>query len=184
MNQSTIDLAMIKRASESIKGTAVVTPLKKSIKLSKLLNKNIYLKIESMQHTGAFKLRGAANVILNLAEDKKGVGVITASTGNHGRAVAYVANEFNIRAIVCMTDLVPENKVEAITELGAELIIYGDNQDLATEKALEIAKNKGITFISAFDDPFVIAGQESIGLEILKERPEVDTIIVQLGGGG
>ena len=184
MKQPTIDLPMIKRAADSIKGTACVTPLKKSIKLSKLLNKNIYLKLETMQHTGSFKLRGAANIILNLNEHRNEASVVTASSGNHGRAVAYVANELKIPAVICMTELVPKYKIDGIKELGAEIVIFGDNQDLATEKALEIAKQRKMSFISAFDDPYVIAGQGTIGLEILVERPEIDTIVVQLSGGG
>lgn len=179
-----INLTHIQQAAKSIKGKVVITPLKKSLHLSKILNKNIYLKIESMQHTGSFKLRGAANVMLNLSESAKKRGVITTSTGNHGRAVAYIANELNIRAVICMTRLVPENKVQAIKELGAEIVIFGDNQNQANEKALEICQRDDMTFISAFDDADVIAGQGTIGLEILEERPEIDTIVVQLSGGG
>lgn len=179
-----INLDLIKEASIVIKGMACHTPLRKSLILSQQLDKNIFLKMETMQHTGAFKLRGAANVILNLSEAEKNAGVVTESSGNHGRAVAYVANSLGIKAVVCMTELVPENKIIAIKQLGAEVVIHGNNQDLATEKALAIAASEQMTFISAFDDPYVIAGQGTIALEILQERPEIDTIVTQLSGGG
>ena len=179
-----INLDLIKQAASNIEDLACRTPLKHSIALSQRLNRNVFLKLETMQHTGAFKLRGAANVILNLTEQQKAAGVVTASSGNHGRAVAYVANVLGIKASICMTELVPDNKINAIKQLGAQVIIYGDNQDLATEKALAFASEKGMTFISAFDDPHVIAGQGTLALELLEDRPEIDTIVTPLSGGG
>jgi len=179
-----IDLNFIKQAARAIEGLACRTPLKKSISLSQRLQKNVYLKMETMQDTGAFKLRGAANVIMHLSAAEKASGVVTASTGNHGRAVAYVAHALGIKAIVCMSTLVPANKIAAIEQLGAEVVICGDNQDLATEKALQIAQARQMRFVSPFDDPYVIAGQGTIALEILQQRPEIDTIITQLSGGG
>ncbi|EPJ49339.1 MAG: hypothetical protein OFPI_25120 [Osedax symbiont Rs2] len=179
-----INLDFIRQAASAIEEIACRTPLKKSINLSQRLQKNVYLKMETMQDTGAFKLRGAANVIMHLSEKEKASGVVTASTGNHGRAVAYVANALGIKAIVCMSSLVPVNKIAAIEQLGAQVVIYGDNQDLATEKALQIAQQQQMRFISPFDDPYVIAGQGTIALEILQQRPEIDTIITQLSGGG
>ncbi len=179
-----INLQFIQQAAKTIANIACRTPLIKSIGLSQLCNKNIYLKMETMQHTGAFKLRGAANRMLNLSERQKKAGVITTSSGNHGRAVAYVANVLGIKATIYMSKLVPANKVAGIQQLGAEVVIYGDDQDIATQRAIEIAKQQNMTFISAFDDPYVIAGQGSIALEILEERPEIDTIITQLSGGG
>ncbi|OUS35323.1 hypothetical protein A9R01_07200, partial ['Osedax' symbiont bacterium Rs2_46_30_T18] len=179
-----IDLNFIKQAASAIEGLACRTPLKKSISLSQRLQKNVYLKMETMQDTGAFKLRGAANVIMHLSAAEKASGVVTASTGNHGRAVAYVAHALGIKAIVCMSTLVPANKIAAIEQLGAEVVICGDNQDLATEKALQIAQARQMRFVSPFDDPYVIAGQGTIALEILQQRPEIDTIITQLSGGG
>ena len=179
-----VNLQFIQQAAKTIANIACRTPLRKSIGLSQLCNKNIYLKMETMQHTGAFKLRGAANRMLNLSECQKMAGVITTSSGNHGRAVAYVANVLGIKATIYMSKLVPANKVAGIQQLGAEVVIYGDDQDIATQRAIEIAKQQNMTFISAFDDPYVIAGQGSIALEILEERPEIDTIITQLSGGG
>ena len=179
-----INLDLIRQAAIAIESLACRTPLKKSINLSQLLQKNVYLKMETMQDTGAFKLRGAANVMMHLSAAQKANGVVTASTGNHGRAVAYVANTLGIKAIVCMSTLVPPNKIAAIEQLGAEVVICGDNQDIATEKALQIAKARQMSFISPFDDPYVIAGQGTIALEILQQRPQIDTIVTQLSGGG
>ncbi len=176
-----IQLSDVQSAAENIADIACITPLKKSITLSAKTHKNIYLKMETMQHTGAFKLRGAANVLKNL---KNAHTVVTASSGNHGRAVAYVANELGLKVIVCVTTLVPENKIAAMQQLGAEVIVYGDNQDVTTLKAQQIAKEQQIPFVSAFDDPDVIAGQGTIALEILQQRPEIDTIVTQLSGGG
>ena len=179
-----INLALIEKAAVNIDTIICNTPLKKSLNLSQKLNKNIYLKIETMQHTGAFKLRGAANAILNLSEQQQKAGVVTASSGNHGRAVAYVAKELGIRAVICLSTLVPSNKIAAIKQLGAEVVIFGDNQDLATEKAQQLSRHEHLNFISAFDDPDVIAGQGTIALEIFQQLPKVDTIITQLSGGG
>jgi threonine dehydratase len=179
-----INLALIEKAAVNINTIICKTPLKKSLNLSHTLNKNIFLKIETMQHTGAFKLRGAANAVLNLSEQQRKAGVVTASSGNHGRAVAYVAKELGIRAVICLSTLVPNNKIAAIKQLGAEVVIFGDNQDLATEKAQQLAQQEHLNFISAFDHPDVIAGQGTIALEILQQQPKIDTIITQLSGGG
>jgi threonine dehydratase len=179
-----IDLALILQAAATIEHIACRTPLKKSLNLSEQLKSNVYLKMETMQDTGAFKLRGAANVILNLTAEQRSLGVVTASSGNHGKAVAYVAQKLGIKAVICMSSLVPENKITAIKQLGAQVIIHGDNQDLATEKAQLLASEQGLSFISAFDNPYVIAGQGTIALEIIEQLPEVDTIITQLSGGG
>lgn len=181
---SSIDLSDIQKAASNIAQIACVTPLKKSIKLSAEHQKNIYMKMETMQHTGAFKLRGAANVLKNLSEQQRAKGVVTASSGNHGRAVAYVANELGVKVTVCVTTLVPENKIAAMRQLGAQVIVHGDNQDVTTLKAQQIAAEQQSVFISAFDDPDVIAGQGTIALEILEQRPEIDTIVTQLSGGG
>lgn len=184
MNTDDITLEDIRRAHCRIKSMACHTPLKHSINLSEELGRNIYLKMETMQHTGAFKLRGAANFILSLTKAERSRGIVTASSGNHGRAVAYISNRLGIKAAICMTTLAPQVKIDAIRRLGAEVVIYGENQNLATKKAHEIAQQQGLRFISAFDDSHVIAGQGTVGLEILQDRPEIDTIITQISGGG
>lgn len=179
-----ICLADVLAAHKAIKGTAFHTPLKPSIALSNLLNKNVWLKLENMQPTGAFKIRGATNKVQSLSDEQKKAGVITASSGNHGRALAYLAQKMGISAWVCMTEIVPKQKVETIQQLGANVVIHGTDQDEASEYALELAEERGLTFIPAFDDPHIISGQGTAGLEILLENPDVDTLIVQVSGGG
>lgn len=179
-----VSLADILAARERIAGIARRTPLKPSEALSRRLEKQVWLKMETMQDTGSFKIRGAANKILSLDEYERKRGVVTASSGNHGKSVAYLARKLGLRAVICMTDLVPEAKVAAIRSLGAEVVIHGSDQDEATERAHELAGKDGLTFISAFDDPQVIAGQGTIGLEILEDCPEVETLVVQVSGGG
>ena len=129
-------------------------------------------------------MRGAANKMLSLSEREKARGVIAFSTGNHGRAVAYVARQSGIATVICLSERVPQYRVTAMKQLGAEVAQYGKSQDEAYEHALALQKEHGFTMVSPFDDPFIIAGQGTIGLEILEELPAVDTVIVPLSGGG
>jgi threonine dehydratase len=177
-------LSDVYQASRRIRNTVQHTPLIKSSWLSNLTNSEIYLKLECLQTTGSFKLRGAANKILSLGEDEKKRGVIAVSSGNHGRAVAYVAREYGLLAVICVSETVPENKVSAIQDLGAEIVVTGNTYDEAAENALEVQLDRGLTMIHPFDDPLVIAGQGTIGLEIVDQLPEVDTVVVPLSGGG
>lgn len=163
---------------------AVRTPLKPSETLSERAGGPVYLKIETMQPTGAFKLRGAANHLLSLDAAARQRGVITVSTGNHGRAVAYVARALKIRCVVCLSSLVPRNKIEAIRAFGAELDVGGADQDAAQERADARAAAEGLVMVSPFDDPAIIAGQGTIAPEILEELPDTGTILVPLSGGG
>jgi len=144
----------------------------------------VYLKLESLQVTGSFKVRGAANKMLNLTAEEKRRGVVTGSTGNHGRAVAYLASQLGIPAVICVSTHVPGNKAKAIRRLGAELVLYGTSYDESVRHALELAQERGLTMIDSFDDPLVIAGQGTIGLELLENLPEIDTALVPLAGGG
>jgi threonine dehydratase len=144
----------------------------------------VFLKLESLQVTGSFKIRGAANKMVNLTPEEKARGVVTGSSGNHGRAVAYVARQLGISAVICVSSQVPTNKADAIKRLGAELVMYGTSYDESVSHALQLAQERGLTMIDSFDDPFVIAGQGTIGLELLEELPEIDTVIVPLAGGG
>jgi threonine dehydratase len=144
----------------------------------------VFLKLEGLQVTGSFKIRGATNKMLSLKKGEKERGAIAVSSGNHGRAVAFVARKFGIPAVVCMSETVPDNKVNAIQDLGAEVVIEGQTYDQATDVALQLQKDRGLTMIHPFDDPYVIAGQGTIGLEIYKDCPEIDTVIVPLSGGG
>jgi threonine dehydratase len=171
-------------AQQKIYPLARRTPLIYSPALSNLADTAVTLKLETVQEIGAFKIRGAANKILNLTPAQKERGVVTVSTGNHGRAVAYVAQQVGIRAVVCISEQVPANKVAAIEQLGAEVVITGQSQDDAGEKADQLVAEQGLTMIHPFDDPYIIAGQGTIGLELLQERPSLSSVLVPLSGGG
>ena len=174
----------IHTAREQIAPLVGRTPLVSSLLLSEHVGASVYLKLESVQETGSFKIRGAANKMLNLTAEEKKRGVITVSTGNHGRAVSYVARELGIKAVICLSEAVPDNKVEALRRLGAELEIYGKTYDEAAERCDALEKERGLTMIHPFDDPFIIAGQGTIGLELLEDLPAIDTAVVPLSGGG
>lgn len=179
-----ITLQQIFIAQQRIRDIAHVTPLMRSPSLSAQYSTAVYLKLETLQPVGSFKIRGAANRILNLTNEEKARGVVTASTGNHGRAVAYVAKTIGAPALVCLSELVPQNKVAALRQLDAEVIIHGRSQDKAEERARHLAVERGLTMIHPFDDPFIIAGQGTIGLEVVQELPAVDRVLVPLSGGG
>lgn len=179
-----ITLRHVFLAQQTIAPLARRTPLIPSAALTDHAGTAVHLKLEALQETGAFKLRGAANKILNLAPEEKERGVVTVSTGNHGRAVAYVARRLGIQAVICLSELVPANKVEALQRLGAEIVIHGRSYDDAGERAAQLEAERGLTMIHPFDDPEIIAGQGTIGLEVLQELPTVDTVLVPLSGGG
>ena len=169
-----------KRISQYVKRT----PLVRANALSDRCKAEIWCKLETIQPTGAFKLRGATNAILRLNEDQRKRGVVAASTGNHGRGVAYAAREQGIRAVICLSGLVPKNKVEAIKSLGADVRIVGSSQDEAEVEAIRLTEEEGLILISPFDHPDVIAGQGTIGLELLEDFPELNCVVVPLSGGG
>jgi len=160
------------------------TPLVRSPELSKRTGGSVFLKLETVHETGAFKIRGATNAILQLGEEQRSKGVVTVSTGNHGRAVANAAKRLGVRAVVCMSKLVPENKVRTIRELGAEVHIVGKSQDDAQLEADRLVAEEGLALIPPFDHPHVVAGQGVIGLELLEDLPELDCALVPLSGGG
>jgi threonine dehydratase len=160
------------------------TPLLKSTALSKYSNASVYLKMENLQEIGAFKVRGAANKILSLTPEQQKRGVTTFSTGNHGLAVAYVAGQLGIKAVICISNRVPKAKIDAIKSFGAELQIYGKSQDDAEKYCYKLQEEQGLTVIKPFDDPYIIAGQGTIGLELLEDLPEIDTVVIPLSGGG
>ncbi|MFD0826871.1 hydroxyectoine utilization dehydratase EutB [Neobacillus sp. M.A.Huq-85] len=160
------------------------TPVIQSSILSEKIGRNVYLKLENVHEVGAFKVRGAANKILSLSEEERKRGVATYSTGNHGMAVAYVAKKLGINAVVCISNRVPMAKVDSLKRLGAHIEIVGDSQDAAGVRCYELEKEKGLTVIEPFDDPYVIAGQGTIGLELLEDLPNLTDVIVPLSGGG
>ncbi len=179
-----VTLQDIYRARRAIAPWVRRTPLTLSPSLSRLTGGEVYLKLETVHDTGAFKLRGATNAILRLTEAQQATGVVTVSTGNHGRAVAYAARSQGIRAVVCLSRLVPDNKIQAIRELGAEIRIHGKSQDEAQEEANRLEAEDGLMPIPPFDHPDVVAGQGVIGLELLEDLPELDTVLAPLSGGG
>ena len=179
-----LTLSDVFETQKRIASIATRTPLRRSVPLSSDLGRNVSLKMETMQATGAFKLRGAANAILSLPTDVRAKGVVTASSGNHGRAIAYVARELGIPAAICLSDLVPTSKIRNIESLGAEVHVGGKDQDMAMEVAYGIEAKHGMTFIGPFDEIDVIAGQATIGLEIVEDNPNIDTLVVQVSGGG
>jgi threonine dehydratase len=160
------------------------TPLISSPALTGRVGASVHLKLENLQETGSFKLRGAANKILSLTPEERERGVIAVSTGNHGRAVSYVARQLGLNAVICLSELVPPVKVQALQDLGAEVVVHGRSYDEAMAQAARLQKQRGLTWVDPFDDPFVIAGQGTIGLELLEDLPALDTAIVPLSGGG
>ena len=177
-----LTLADILAARNRIAGIAIRTPLVPSAFLSNLAGQDFLLKLEIAQPIGAFKLRGAASAVLALPEGVKGV--TCCSTGNHGRGVAYAARSRGLRAVICMSPLVPKPKVDGIRALGAEVRILGRSQDDALAESQRLAAEEGLVEISPFDDPSVIAGQGTIGLEQMEDRPDLAAILVPLSGGG
>jgi threonine dehydratase len=179
-----ITQATIYRARQAVAPWVRRTPLVRSEALSARTGGNVHLKLETLQETGAFKLRGAANRLLQLSDAERERGVVAVSTGNHARAVAHAAKALGVPAVVCMSSLVPDNKVAAVRAAGAEVRIAGRNQDEAEEAARQLAAERGLVFVSPFDDPHVIAGQGTIGLELLEDLPALDCVLVPLSGGG
>ncbi len=153
-----------------------------SSSLSQRFDRDILLAHEYLQTTGAFKLRGAMNTVLQLPPETTGVTAV--STGNHGRALAYSARQAGVPCIICMSELVPQNKLDGIRALGAETRIVGKSQDEAEVEAKRLVTEEGFTMVPPFDHPQVIAGQGTLGLEMLEQVPDVDTVLVQLSGGG
>ncbi|HBQ21775.1 MAG: threonine ammonia-lyase [Deltaproteobacteria bacterium GWA2_38_16] len=174
----------IQKAQKVIKDAILHTPLKRSNYFSELFLKNIYFKMENLQHTGAFKVRGARNKLLSLTDAEKKQGVITASAGNHAQGVAYQAKLLGTPSTIVMPESTPMGKVQATKSYGAKVILKGLNYDEAYEEALRLQEEMGAIFIHAYEDPFIIAGQGTIGLEILEEEPKTEVIIVPIGGGG
>jgi threonine dehydratase len=179
---TSIQFEDIQAARERIAPHIIPLRIASSAALSKKFGCEILLAHEYLQTTGAFKLRGAMNTVLQL--DSKTTGVTAVSTGNHGRALAYSARQAGVPCIICMSELVPDNKLEAIRELGAETRIIGKSQDEAEIEANRLVAEEGYTMIPPFDHPHVIAGQGTLGLEMLEQVPDVDTVLVQLSGGG
>jgi len=179
-----IPLEKIQNAAKRIEKVVYHTPFAYAPSLSQKVGNEIYLKKENLQITGAFKLRGAFNKIASLSEEKRRKGVIAASAGNHAQGVAFSANYFNIPSIIVMPEATPLTKISGVREYGGEVVLAGNNYDEAYEYAVKLAEEKGLEFIHPFADEEVMAGQGSIALEMLKEVPNLECLIVPIGGGG
>lgn len=179
-----IELNKIYQAKQKIADFALKTPLSHSHFLSDICNAKIYLKNENLQRTGAYKIRGAYNKIANLSESQKKNGVIAASAGNHAQGVAISAKNFGIKSTIVMPESTPLLKVSATKNLGAEVILKGDNFDESYDFAIKYAKKNNMSFIHPFEDDLVIAGQGTVMLEMLDDINDLDAVLVPVGGGG
>jgi threonine dehydratase len=179
-----IGLPDIQAALGRIRDSIRVSPCTRSEAFSNLTGSSIFLKLDNQQRTGAFKERGALNKLLTLSQQERARGVIAASAGNHAQGVAYHAGRHHIRARIFMPLPTPLTKVSATRAYGADVVLYGTNYDEAYDKAVEQGRQDGLTLIHAFDDDAVIAGQGTLGLEILQQHRDVEAIVVPIGGGG
>jgi threonine dehydratase len=179
-----VPLQDIYRARQAIGGRIRRTPLAMSDALTDAVRAPVHLKLEHLQMTGSFKLRGAQNAIARLSPEEKSRGVVGVSTGNHGRGLALAARLAGVRCAICMSRLVPRNEVEGIQALGGEVRIVGASQDEAQGEVDRLVAEDGMTMLPPFDYPHIIAGQGTLGLEILEDLLDVETVIVPLSGGG
>ncbi|AQQ54993.1 hydroxyectoine utilization dehydratase EutB [Planococcus lenghuensis] len=181
---SLVGMREIWKARQRIAEFVAATPLIYSDVLSERAERPVYLKLETANETGSFKVRGAANKILSLSNEQKKRGVAAFSTGNHGLAVASIARKLGIEATICVSDRVPEAKLELLKRLGAHIEVTGSSQDAAAERCERLEKERGLIAIPPFDDPFIIAGQGTIGLELLEALPDLTDAVIPLSGGG
>jgi threonine dehydratase len=179
-----ITLADVLAARERLRGSIYESPCPHSIMLSALTGQQVYLKLENLQMTGSFKERGALNRIALLTPEQAARGVIAASAGNHAQGVAYHATKRGIRALIVMPLTTPLVKVTATRDFGAEVLLHGANYDEACSEAVRLCDEQHFTFIHPFDDPAVMAGQGVIGLELLEQVPQLEAVVVPIGGGG
>ena len=179
-----LQLTDIQQAAERIRGQVLNTPCVESRTLSQLTGAQVFLKFENLQFTASFKERGALNKLAQLSEPERAQGVIAMSAGNHAQGVAFHAQRLGIRAVIVMPRFTPGVKVARTRGFGAEVVLHGDTLDAASAHARELAAAQGLTFVHPFDDEAIMAGQGTLALEMLAQQPELDTLIVPIGGGG
>ncbi len=179
-----ITLVDVQAALERIRPSIYLSPFTLSATFSQLTGNSIYLKLDNLQRTGAFKERGALNKLLTMTAEERDRGVIAASAGNHAQGLAYHAGRRGVKAQICMPLTTPLIKVSATKSYGAEVILHGANYDDACEEAIRRGQQQHLTFIHPFDDDAVIAGQGTLGLEMLQQHPEIEVVVVPIGGGG
>lgn len=172
------------RAEQRIRPHIRETPLEYSASLSSLANCHAYVKLENLQYTGSFKVRGALNKLHSLTPEQRAQGVVTASSGNHGAGVAYGLHKLGVQGIVFVPEHASATKVEAIKRLGVQVRFYGEDSALTEAFAQEYARSKGMVYISPYNDPLVIGGQGTVAIELARQLDRIDTIFVALGGGG
>jgi threonine dehydratase len=179
-----ISFVDIEQARERIKEQIYFSPFPYSETVSRITGNRIFFKLENLQITGSFKERGALNRLLTLTPEEAQRGVIAASAGNHGMAVAFHSRRLNISATIVMPSVAPLIKVTRVRQYGAQSVLHGNDYDSALAEALRLSKETGLTFVSPFDDPWIVAGQGTIGLELYEQNPDLDVVIVPVGGGG
>jgi len=179
-----VTLKMVQEAQGRLKGVAQKTGLSFTNSVSDVADCKVWLKLENLQRTGSFKLRGAYNKVASLTQEERDKGVIAASAGNHAQGVALAASVYGCQSTICMPKHAPLSKIAATRSYGANVVLFGDFFDEAAAKANELAEKNGYTFVHPFNDPLVIAGQGTIALEIIDQLPDVDAIVVPIGGGG
>ena len=181
---NSMDLRDIFEAKHRISEYIRQTSLDDSLFLSEFCGKKVSLKLENQQLTGSFKIRGALNKMLTLTQEERERGIVAASTGNHAQGVGYAARMLGITGLIVVPTYTPQVKREAIKSYDIDMLIHGDNYIVSEKKAREIEKKDGRTFISAYNDSKIIAGQGTIGIEIMEQAPDLDTLLVPVGGGG
>lgn len=179
-----ITVGQIEQARDRIAATIQPAAMVQSASLTGRCSVPVFLMLEHHQRTGSFKLRGATNAVLSLSEDQRSRGVVGVSTGNHGRGLAYAARQNGVRCIICMSSLVPRNKIDGIEAQGAEVRIVGQSQDDAQVEVDRLVAEEGMTMIPPFDHPDIIAGQGTLGLEIAEALPDAASVLVPVSGGG
>ncbi|MFQ6895310.1 MAG: threonine ammonia-lyase [Turicibacter sp.] len=179
-----VTFQMIVEAARNFRNIIKETDFCYSESLSDLTGGEVYLKLENLQQSGSFKIRGAYNKMIHLSDEEKACGVVASSAGNHAQGVAISATKLGIKSTIVMPKSAPFAKIYTTRKYGGEVVLEGEVYDEAYQKALEIKEATGATFVHPFNDPYVIAGQGTIGLELLKEQPDLDVILVPIGGGG
>ena len=179
-----INFADIEAARARIKGHIYLSPLPHSETISRMTGNQVFFKLENLQMTGSFKERGALNRLLTLSADEIRRGVIAASAGNHGMALAFHSQRLNIAATIVMPVFAPLVKISRVRQYGAQSLLHGDDYDTALAEALSLSQENGLTFVSAFNDPEIVAGQGTIGQEIYEQNADLDAVVAPVGGGG
>ena len=180
----TLTPELIRQTHDAIRDATIRTPLVPATRISMHLGIELYLKLENLQHTNAFKARGALAKLLTLDDAQRAAGVIACSAGNHAQGVAYHATRLGIPSTIVMPEGTPFNKIKRTSEFGAEVVLHGSGFDESVQFTLDMAREKGMTFVHPFDDPVVAAGQGTVAIEMLEQQPDLDCIVVPVGGGG